>query len=437
MAKLPDELKESRTGPQVAGASVTRFAMFGGGSPLSKIPELTAQLIREMRTDPTIALVRSVFISPIAAGEWSIESDDGVPEDRIKFIKDQIVGRRQSIMEVGGYGSVDWGWVPWEKVYAFEGGRIVLHKLKPLLQDITTILIDPVTGAFAGFKQSNFGRNIIIPLEASLLSSHQVEGTNWYGRSFLENAKGAYADWLECDLGARRYDKKIAGTHLKIFFPEGDNELDDGTVEANWDIAIKIGKNFESNGVIILPAMPVDTPQWQVDILEDKGNKQASFVNRLVYKDVQKARAFTVPERTALEGEHGTKAEAGEHGDIAIINMELLDQTITKNINWHLVDQLLALNWGDGARGTVRLVSAPLDDDKKKIILDVYKAILADPSGFMEEFGNLDTDAMKDLLKLPKSKQVARVGSVRLPGLDVNDPRNDIGKEVFAGRGRP
>ena len=117
--------------------------------------------------------------------------------------------------------------------------------------------------------------------------------------------------------------------------------------------------------------------------------------------------------------------------------MELMDQSITRTINWHLVDQLLALNWGDKARGTVRLVSAPLDDDKKKIILDVYKSILADPSGFLEEFGTLDTDAMKDLLKLPKTKQVARAGAVRLPGIDVNDPRNKIGNEVFAGRGRP
>jgi len=44
---------------------------------------------------------------------------------------------------------------------------------------------------------------------------------------------------------------------------------------------------------------------------------QGSFIDRQKYLDALKMRAFGLPERSILEGSHGTKAEADVHADIA------------------------------------------------------------------------------------------------------------------------
>ena len=161
---------------------------------------------------------------------------------------------------------------------------------------------------------------------------------------------------------------------------------------------------------LVGPELAAKTRAWVIDILEDSGGRQPTFVDRLKYLDALKVRALLLPERSVLEGEFGTKAEATAHADMAITNIQLMDRHVTRHVNWHAVDQVLALNFGDAMRGKVRLVAAPLIDEQVAFLREAYRLVLTNPQGFGEEFGMIDTDALKDKLGVPKSQEIAQAG---------------------------
>jgi hypothetical protein len=63
--------------------------------------------------------------------------------------------------------------------------------------------------------------------------------------------------------------------------------------------------------------------------------------------------------------------------------------------------------------------------------------VLDNPSGFLEEFGLIDTDALKDTLGVPKSKEVADAASDKqpaggsLPGVDAKNPMAATLKRLY------
>lgn len=384
---------------------------------------------RAMRKDPTIALARALTIAPVVAGEWVVEADDEVDEERIKFIRDRFLPMREPILQQTLLGGIDFGWQPFEKVFKQQDGRIVLKKLKPLLQDITTILVDRQTGAFAGFRQELN----TLPLANCLLISFRVEGTQWHGAGLLENIRATYNKYIEADAGAARYDKKLAGASLVIYCP-AQEEYEDDTKRPNTELGTEMGQALQSSGVVVVPRVQVkfadqmtNPPEgWQFEVLQDNSSRQPGFRDRLDYLDKLKARGLEWPERAILEGMFGTKAEAGAHQALALTNADLTHRYITRFINWHCVDQVLALNYGEQARGTVRLVAAPLVDAKLDFLRALYTEIVKHPQGFMEEYDSIDSDGLKDTLGIPKTEEVDRGDEDQRepaqPGIDVNDP---------------
>jgi DNA-binding protein YbaB len=123
-------------------------------------------------------------------------------------------------------------------------------------------------------------------------------------------------------------------------------------------------------------------------------------------------------ERTILEGEHGTKAEAGVHVAMAIAAREQLARQITLNVNKQVLDKLVELNWGEEQVGKVRLVQAPLVDEDKKFLQELYLAVLNDPTAFAQELASYDLDSMKDKLSVPKNDSVTGV----VPVPKANEP---------------
>lgn len=404
---------------------------------------------RRMRKHPTIALARALSIAPIVAADWSIEKrDDDVPDDWVDFIDDQLMPIREPLVQDALEGGVDFGNQPWEKVFGLDrDGLIGLKKLKPLLQDITEILVDKETGAFEGFKQGS----ITLDLANSLLIPFRVEGTAWHGEPLLENARNAWNDWLESNKGARKYDEKVAGSHFVVHYPDGETEDQSGSKTANHVLAKRILDALEASGSIAIPNnlaahvanLDDAEPGWVITILEDSGGRQPTFINRLDYLDAQMARAMLIPERSVLQGQHGTQAEAGEHIDLALTHADLTHRHVTRMVNWHLVDQLLAINHGEEARGAVRLVAAPIRDAKLAFLREVYVAFLANPSGFLEEFGAIDTESLKALLGIPiatdveiqnalTAKDAIENGPIQpVEGVDANDPQAATVREIF------
>lgn len=389
---------------------------YGGDELAATLPK-SYDTYRAIRRHPTVSLGRVLGIAPIVAAEWSVESDDGVPEDRVAFIKDQFLDLHEPVMERALLGGTDFGWQGFEKVFDIEKGRLVLRKLKPLLHDLTIILVSETTGAFSGFRQGE----VDVPLENSLLFTFRAEGTQWYGESLLENIRETHTKWSDVEKGATRYDKKVAGSHFIVYYPKGST-LVAGVEKDNSVIASDLLKAMESSAGIMLPStvakfideMKVPPPAWKIELLSDKGSSsQSTFIDRLAYLDKLLVRGLGFPERAILEGEYGTKAEAGVHGAAAVTHMDLLHRFVTREMNWHLVDQMLALNWGEEARGTVWLVASPIADVKIEWLREVYLAIISNPSGFAEELGFVDRGSLKDVLGVPSQDEQP----ISLPGL--------------------
>jgi hypothetical protein len=420
------------TGKQVVAGTVG--GVIGGSSPLPA----SYETYRKMRKHPTIALARALSVAPIIAAEWSVEAKEDVSAEIKSWVEDQFFPIRELYIETCLYGGIDFGHAMFEKVFGYDGeaGQIVLKKLKPLLQDNTTILTHSDTGAFLGFRQGT----VEVPLESCLLVNFRVEGTNWYGEPLLENCRETWNKWNKADDGAARYDAKVAGSHWVVHYPVGTSLNSMGQEKPNSDLASELLKTLESSGSIMVPEVAdvvssLEKNGWRIELLSDNGSRQPGFIDRENYLDKLLVRGLLMPERAMMEGQYGTKAEAGAHIDLALTLAENDHKRITRFANWYLLNDLLVLNFGQSYRGKAWLKPSPIADDSKLILKDLYAAILANPTGFLEEYGQIDTNSIKDLLKIPKRQEGSPEEAV--PGVDAYDPAAATVREVYADPAAP
>lgn len=358
---------------------------YDGELPRNTVEVGTFSALRVLRKDPTVALGRGLLVSGILAGAWSVEADEDIRDDIVTHITSTLLPLRESIMQACiAFGRVDFGFMPFEKIFAIKDDNYTIERMKPLLHDMTTILVDPY-GNFAGFKQSGPGQAIglHIPREKCLLVNFEVEGGNLYGYPLLENVRAIQTMWDDANAGAKRYDTKIAGSHFIVHYPPGSSDVDGETVE-NSVIAQQLLTALESSGSMAMPSTTADYVQelndinvaklyqWDVTLLSDTSARQPTFIERLKQLDGLKLRGLGVPERTCTEGQYGTKAESETHVDLLITTMEQIDRHITQIVNDQVVDQLLTLNWGAAYVDKVRLVAAPLVDKQITFLRKLY-----------------------------------------------------------------
>lgn len=394
--------------------------------------------VREMRRDPTVALCRALCVAPVLTSPWSVEAKDTAPEGAQKFITDEMVKQHMTLLRTTFYGCLDFGWQAFEKIFCHdcETGLYKIKKLKPLLQDITEILVTPDHGEYVGVVQDSYSLPqinwdpVYLGTTEALLLNFDVEGGNFYGESTMAIVESVYDKWLTCESGADRYDRKIAGAHWVVHYPIGFSTRNGQKVD-NYEIAKGILQTLESSGGIAVPRqvsaimddLSNDAPDaWKIELLDAKGG-QTGFIDRMKYLDALKARAFGMPERSILEGQFGTKAESEAHADFAIVLMEHRSKIIVEQLNRYLVNQLIRLNWGAKFEDSVYLVAAPIADLEKQALRKLYDAILANPTGFGAEYAMLDMESIRDRLGLPVLPQydVDTVWPVEPPVLEPEE----------------
>jgi hypothetical protein len=424
-------MADEKTGPQVISGVGTMSDLLIQARPAS------FATYRSMRKDPAIALGRSMISALIAAGEWSVDADDDVSDDMVRLVTDSVVSLRDSIVGQCVFGGIDFGWCGFEVIFGTnDSGEVIVSRVKHLLPELTQILITP-GGAFRGYRQKGVnGSSIDLDEHEVLHVAFRVEGTYWYGEPLLENARDAWNKARETDAGASRYDKKVAGSHFVVKYPVGKGTYN-GVDMDNAEIAKAILRALESSGSVAIPMEEAefetggdggDRGRWQISILEDKSQRQVGFKERLTYLDSQKVMALLVPPRAILEGQFGTKAEAGVHAEASLKNLESIDKTIADAVTKQIVSMVMAANYGPEMAHKVRIVPAPLTDAALSTLLTIYQTILTNPQGMAEEFGTIDTDALKDRLKIPKSIEVATADAV--DGLNELDAPGATAEEL-------
>lgn len=405
----------SRTPPQVS----TMVSPMDGELPRpSTVGADFYRKAREIRRDPTIRMVRELSMAPLLMAEWEYDAADDAPAGAKDLVESIMTQMRLPLLRTSLCGMIDYGWQPYEVIAEQRDDGVSAPRLKPLLQDLTHILVNAADGSFFGLRQTpTVGTRIgwvYLLDQQCLVISQDVEGTNWYGEPTLRSLEKTYDESEVVNKSSRKYDAKIAGTHWVIYYPLGTSDYGGQTLD-NGEIARKLLQQAEAVGGIAVPRSVVnmldsmnaaaagnEASQWKIELLSDSGKGQQPFTDRQKYLDVLKVRAFGFPERSILEGQFGTKAEAEAHADIAVSNLEVRHAFVCLQYSLKIVDLILAWNYGQQAKGKVWIKPSPIADDKKGFFRQLYLALIANPQGFMTEMSAVDLTQLRDRLGLPE-----------------------------------
>jgi hypothetical protein len=402
-----EQLSQEFTGPQAlwfgygllwaSGGSVGNpcgFPRYDTGYPWSY------WLVRYMLENATLALVRSISTSPIRASYWQYKAaDKSVPETRVQFIQNMFDKIRAASMADLIRGR-DYGWAGFEPIWDNAGGETHLIELKPLSHEQTSILVDK-KGRFSGLSQGPLEKDIKAKSGESETSglpapykawvyTYDKECGNLHGRSWLKTVYADWKDFQDCRQQLQKIKAQIAGTQLVIKSPERlkDACVNAGKAMSNGAPALWIPSTLEN-----LKGMNPgnDLPTWKaisdlaetslisMDLLDfaPKAPAIASILDQMRHDEELMFAGGLRPSRTGLEGEHGTKAEAGVHTDTGMLAAELEDDEIAAQMQV-MVDAVLELNFGSDAKGSVYIDPPPLVDSKSIRYADFISAISPD-----------------------------------------------------------
>lgn len=407
---------QEKTGGQPVGSSSGAVVLGVALAPpgYGRPSPATIDTYRRMRRNPTIALARAAATAPVVAAGWSYEADDGVQDERVEAVRAAMEPLRRRFVHDCLY-ALDYGFKPFEVVWEVREGLLAPSRVKGLSVERTEARVDDRTWALLGAKQDK------VTLERPYFAwfVNDREDDNWYGRSRHENVREtAWAAWDALMKREGQYVQKVAGIIPMVEYPVGESEDETGAKVSNYVQAAKILANLGKGNGVALPnalvayarellnkGVPIDKVRaWTISFLEASGSHGSSFVEMARHKESLMMRGWLVPERAATEGQYGTKAEAAVHGDLAVTVAEQVSQDIADCANEQVVDEMLEANYGESARGTVRIVPAPLVDEKLELVKEIMKAALTSSTDVLTAWA--DVDAMLDMLGLPKSQEV-------------------------------
>lgn len=383
-----------------------------------------------MRRHPTIAFLRKMILAPMLAAPWAVTT--GTSRKDLEEIKTQTYNDLQILkteyLRNTVRGLLDWGWQPFELIHSYLDGRWTIERLRPLLQQYSDILIDSL-GRVVGVRNmlpnsvanSQFtGPNPWVDLYwgEAVVITYDVEGDDHYGEPLMMPVETPYDSWAECETGARRFDKKVAGAHWVISYPVGTSPYN-GVETDNSKIADDLGRILTANGVISIPqnilrqiedlnGIDPTKQAWKIELIS-ASTQQSSFIDRLRYIDSLMSRGLGFPERAVLEGQFGTKAEAEAHADFAVDALEQLHQDIVRKFNTGVVNFYLSVNYGEEYIDKIQFQAQPLNDNSRAMLREMYRQRLQDPNGGAAiEDEMIDWDAVRDVLSVPvKTSSVA------------------------------
>ncbi len=411
----PDKKKTERSAPQIANTPSFDSRIYPG------FP-FTEECICQLRDDPTVQLARWAVLSQMIHTPWMYTKHKNLGTNEMTdFAEKNFLPLRNFFLMQAVFGTLDYGWQPFEIVYKPEDGYIWIDAYKALLQQFTTLLVYINNGQFAGCVNeiTSFLPNRANPIlqPYAINTNFDVQGTDWYGYSVFKSLRKIQYSWNVVEDVATRYDKKISGAAWCVYYPVGETKYN-GVMTANDVIARDLLNALESSRGVAIPDEIQESfddtidkeakGKWRIEVIEAKANGSAAFIDRQKYLDSLKMRAFALPERSILEGSKGTKAEADVHADTALSTVDARHRLLTDQLNAYSLSHLMSINFGRKYAYAIRLEPAPLVDSQFSTIKDVYRMILQNPVTLEREIETIDTASMKIELGIPSNQEQAR-----------------------------
>lgn len=455
MAKVPSAESLQYTSPSL-GAISTMQPTKGNSlntinGTISRNNRFTYEDARCIRRDPTVRLARLLSVAPILAAAWSVENDIDADPRAIDFV-DKIRKFRSHIIKEAAFGMIDYGWRGIEICWKLGDDQYLeVDTFNSLLPDITYVEPDE-EGNFVGFRQcyTSYSGEIkeveILGAAKAMLFNQRQEGVNFYGESDLETIQETKRRYDFANDIAEEYDRKSAGSALIIEYPAGRTLLN-GVMTDNAEIARTLQATIRSNGGISIPrsvtgaignlsmgatANSLTNPEgWHIRLLESTGSSSAHLLSRAQHLETLMVRGIGLPERSLLEGKHGTKADAKVHADVALTSAIDRSDYILSVLNEGPIAAGLAFNFGNSQKGKVRLIAEPIGEDEKAFLRDVYMKILGGADSALLDLSNVDMAALREIAGIPSKHQDAADGkdTEEDPLNDYRDQQDDLDGE--------
>lgn len=403
---------------------------------------------REMVKYPTISLVKSMVEAQILNSTWGFAKrgegsrarnlkredaktmSDAVPSDWVKLISDTLNPLRRQIVKHSLSANI-FGWAPAEMGWGLNGKWTVPTVFKPLLVDISDILVDKDTGDVVGVRNkpnsNSMGADDPIDIygdNAYVFATEPSPG-NPYGHPRTEDCRIEYTQARLIELKMAKYMSKVAGVIAQIHYPVGTSKDPSGADRSNMWIAEQLANDMEDGKTILLP-----NAFASADIIKDlnaalnaagksnwvigfaappAGNHAAGFCEVLKRYDAQFFRAWHRPERTGLESQHGSRADAVVHSDSGTLDAEMADVEISEYVNQKIVNPILKYNFGADAVDSVYVDPAPIEDNSIQLLSALLDKFASNPSLGPFLFGRIDDVAILDRASVPVRESMRNI----------------------------
>jgi hypothetical protein len=406
-APLVSNIARATAATNLAGFSTT-------GVPGFAPPETgTFACYRRISAHPTVALAMQMVTAPIVANTWGWRSKPDVPAEQVDFVRQMIEPMRSKLL-TDALRALAFGFAAFEKVWVTLGDRVVLAKLKPLLPEITQIVVDS-RGSFKGLRNTPSGGPARdIPLAKSFLYTYDGEYGNLYGRSRHENIRVTYSQAMQTAERMAQYQKKVAGVIAQLHYPEGTSRDAAGVERSNDWIAQQILEAVSMGRSVRFPNLfaSIDDPataatlagksQWVLSQFELGGTDYSpGLLNSLAYYDKLLFRGWLRPERVGLDTQHGSRADAEQHSQSSVVDCELIDQDFAAAFNDGVINDILALNFGPDARGNVWVDPAPIADTQTQTLTSLLTALISNAQTGPGVASQIDIGAVLEDLDVP------------------------------------
>lgn len=291
--------------------------------------------------DGTVRAGLNVVKLPLLAADWFVEPATETPRD--VEIAQQIQDNLLDGMSASWYDTLrhvllalDYGSMPFEKVWELRDGVIALRKLAPRMpKTVTNWLLDD-HGGFAGIEQSvivnNAYETIQIPSEKCLVFVNEREGSNFRGISVL---RAAYKHWYMKDrmyiIDAITQEKRGLG-------------VDVGKVKSQITPAQKSQAERALMGVRSHEKNYLIEPEWFDYRVEGLGRGSSrDGMPSIDHHDLQILRSIMAEFVAMTAG--GSLAMHKDKSSFFLMALEGIGQMICETFNRYLIPQMVAYNF--------------------------------------------------------------------------------------------
>ena len=403
----------------------------GFGSP----PTPNYDLFELMLENPTVQLGLAFATAPIRGASWNVIENKGAPAGAKAFIEDQLFPIKDWLLH-HSMQALSYGWKGFEKVFELKNGKFTLKKLVPLNPKYTKVMIDQKTGAFAGLMADK-GATRIAP-EKTFVYSHDVQNNDYYGRSRLLNI---LQEWNVNEKLRERQGvaaNRVTGMPI-IRYPEtgDDNTFDEhGSAITPFKAAKAILQKTEVGEGITMPstltpqaldaaargADPSKLRAWGIEIIETSPGFGADFVTQRTHQENLILRGLLVPERALTSTDGGaSKADSQTHADVGLSVSEWTLKEFIRHLNWYIVAQLMALNYGLSKVGTIEIQHEPIADSAKFLQMEILRNRYSPQNADLQTI-ELDIRKLNENFRIPQTDEP----------IEPKTPIIDISREIEA-----